>query len=125
YQALARKGKLSKETRNPCLIKVANLTGDDLPLGSVVQTGEYLLNVDFRFDDRYIWLEGNTPADPGAVGSCAILRRPIPDGDIGEAYTCGTCRAIVDVISIDHTHATPIDGSTVLASATYGPIEIV
>jgi hypothetical protein len=115
----------SKFTRDPCKIKVKNLTGDDLPKGSVVQLGAFLLDADHRFDDRYLWYEGNTPTDPGATERVVILRRPIPDGEIGEAFASGICTARINVNDTGHKFATPVDGETDLESVVRGPIPIM
>jgi hypothetical protein len=89
-----------------------------------VQLGGFLLNSDHRFQNDTCWLEGNTPADPAAA-RYALLKYPLPAGDIGEAFAAGVCVALVNVGDTSHTHATPAASATVLDSAASGPIEIL
>lgn len=112
-------------TRDPSSVKVKNSTGGDLPPGSVLQLGDYLLGTDYRFQDRYIWLDGDVPTDPGASERYCILKRSLPSGDIGDAFVSGCCVARIEVGDTAHKFATPVDGETDLASSTSGPIEIL
>lgn len=114
------------QPRDSGKIKVKNVSGGDLLSGSVLQLGTYLLNSGNRFkDDESLWLEGDEPADPGAAERYAILKFPLKNGKIGEAFVSGCCIARIDVGDVAHKYATPVDGSTDLESATSGPIEIL
>lgn len=110
---------------NPAVVSVRNLTGDDLPRGSVVDLGTYLLAIDTdtRTDAEHLWLQGNTPA---AGGSFGILTQALPDNRIGECQLAGVCIARVDFSDIAHRFARPKVGETYLeSSGNAGPVEIL
>lgn len=106
--------------------KIKNITGGNLAAGACVQLGAFLLGESYRFDDdESFWLAGGVPDAPTPTAKYAILRGPLPQDKIGEAFVSGGCRALVNVSATTHTHATPVDGSTVMNSATSGPCEIL
>lgn len=104
----------------PCIVKVQNNTGGNLARGKVLQLGTLLLT-DLETD--YLWFNADTPS--GNIRKCAILRKPIPDGRLGEAQIAGVCIASVNVGNTGHTHASPATGSNDLASGMSGLWELL
>jgi len=107
--------------RNYSKVKVKNNTGGNLPRGSVVEFGDFLLA---EIETDYLWFNGEEP-DLTRVG-WGILPRPIPDGEIDECICLGILPALVKIEDEDHEYAAREDGETVLKSqAAQGPVKIL
>ena len=102
----------------PVLVK--NTTGSDLTAGACVElTGTALT----AFDRDHLWFNGASRS-----GNCppfAVLVAACPNGDYGEAVTCGEVLALVDVQDTDNTHARFTAGGTTLKGCFGGPVELL
>ena len=102
----------------PVLVK--NATGSDLAAGACVElTGTALT----AFDRDHLWFNGASRS--GACPPFAILVAACPNGDYGEAVTCGEVLALVDVQDTDNTHARFTAGGTTLKGCFGGPVELL
>lgn len=117
----SRPGKSIHNTPSTDCVKVKNLTGANLPRGSVVQLGDYLLGT---LDPRNLIFEGNTVAAPVSL-KYAILRQPLKTNAIGWAQCSGVCTALIDLADEGDRFANPVAGEIHLESAPSGPIEIL
>jgi hypothetical protein len=106
--------------RNYSKVKVKNLTGGNLPRGSVVEFDGFLLT---EIEQDYLWFEGKTP-DTERVG-WGITLKPIPDGEIDEVLCLGVCIAWVKIVDESHEYAERESGETVLRSSAKGPVKIL
>jgi len=106
----------------PCFVKVKNNTGGNLARGKVLKLGTFLLT---GKQNAQLWFNATTPQDPLAGAKCCILRKPLPDGQIGDAQIAGVCIAWVNSLNAAHTHASPVDNSNNLNSGTSGSYEIL
>jgi hypothetical protein len=100
------------------IIKIQNSTGDDLARGSVLRIGSYLLDED---DPGSLWFDG-TAVDTTFSPLFAILREPIIDGEIGQAYTGGVCAAVCDTTPVAGESRGPKPGQSTLAKGFPGCI---
>ena len=106
--------------RNAYPVLVKNTTGSDLTAGACVElTGTALT----AFDRDHLWFNGASRS-----GNCppfAVLVAACPNGDYGEAVTCGEVLALVDVQDTDNTHARFTAGGTNLKGCFGGPVELL
>lgn len=105
----------------PYQIKVKNLTSD-LPKGSVLQLGSYLLE-DAQLEQSKLWFEGDEPDTDHA--RVAILDAACPENAIRTAVVFGVAIALVNVNDEDHKFAYVKANQTELESASAGPIAIL
>jgi hypothetical protein len=117
---LARKPRPPKITP-PDRVKVKNVSGENLAAGSVVQLGEFLLD---EVTNDFLWFEADKPTSLTATH--AILRKALPNDEIGEAQIIGTVVARVNVNDENHEYAKVVIDETELASTDEaGPIRIL
>jgi len=118
------KGKPPNESvPNPCVVKVKNISGGDLARGKILQLGDFILT---EMQNSQLWFEADTPAaTPNEHRKLCVLRKPVLDGSIGEAFIAGACIASVDSIADTHTRASVTPSSSNLTSNTWGPFEIL
>jgi hypothetical protein len=112
------------------IIRIQNLTGDDLTRGQYVQLGDYLLDYEDidnplnKVNHHHLWFEGNT-YDAAETALVAILIKDAKSEAIQPARILGVCTAIVDVSDITHRFAAPADGETTFTSSGGGNIRII
>lgn len=123
YQETSGPGGSSaiRSQQNPVEVKVKNITGGDLLRGHAVLLDESLLD---EVNHRKPFVSGVTPAD-GKTRPLALLKSACKNNKFTEAFVAGVAPAIVDVASLDDTHASVEDGSNVLVSGTSGQVEIL
>lgn len=103
------------------IIKVKNSSGSHRRLGEA-------LEVDIRgllvsdVEARSLWIDADIPSDLVRWG---ILKKALPNGEIGELQISGVCKAIVDIQSTSDTRAGPVASSAVLESGTSGPLKLL
>jgi len=105
-------------TRTSDLIKVKNLTGSDLELGSVVQVGDSLLTDTNRLGLTFEGLD----VDDGVL--FAILREPAAVDAIVGAQIGGICMARVNISDTTHEGCSPFKAETALRSGDRGPYRL-
>lgn len=118
---LGRRPETLRSQRSSNQVEVKNGTGGDLPRGSVLQLGSYLL--DELTPGRWMFSADVPGSD--LTSKIAITTRPLPDGKIDKALMGGICIARVDVQDADDTHATPVEGESYLESGASGPFELL
>jgi hypothetical protein len=105
----------------PDRVKVKNVSGESLAAGSVVQLGTFLLS-DVTNDS--LWFEADKPSSLTATH--AILRKALPNDEIGEAQIIGTVVARVNVNDENDQYAKVVVDETELDSTDEaGPIRIL
>lgn len=67
------------------VIKVKNITGANRSAGQVLEIGTHVLTT---IDRRDLWFNADTVSHTGGRSYC-ILPRPIPAGEIDDAYVSG------------------------------------
>ena len=93
---------------------VANASGSDLPIGSVLQ-----INDRIGEEDTFIFLKAVRGVQPALASRyCVITAEPIPASSVGKCAVAGVCVARVNVTDITHTGANPVIGSYVLSSTS-------
>lgn len=110
---------------NPALahgqtIKVRNDSGSNLVGGSVLETGDAIIDT---LEAHYLWFEGDQPAADGKP--YGVLRRAVQSGDIDDMQVTGAVLARVDVQSVSDTHCSVAEGQTVFVSDSGGPVPIL
>ena len=115
-------GQVQRQKVWPCL----NDSGSDIDIftpikitGPMVDPGDNENSFDTRVGFRVEPI--TTLVD---LGSIAVAMAPIRAGKIGPGIALGICPTTVDVLDINHTHATP-NASGVFESAESGPAEIL
>jgi hypothetical protein len=103
------------------VITVKNSSGVALPMGSVVEFSDYLLN-DNELAQRMIRLDAVESTGKDRWG---ILNLPLKAGERGACQISGGCVALVNVTSTSHTHARVVSGETHLVSDYYGDAVIL
>jgi hypothetical protein len=117
---LARKPRPPKITP-PDRVKVKNVSGENLAAGSVVQLGEFLLD---EVTNDFLWFEADKPSSLTATH--AILRKSLPNDEIGEAQIIGTVVARVNVNDENHQYAkVVVDEAELDSTDEAGPIRIL
>lgn len=117
-RALGNGGGTASQPTRADRVQVRNDTGADLPLGSVVEFTDMILD---ELDPANIWLAGDTPDGTNGYG---IVTKPLPDEQIGPCQVIGVCAALVNITSTSHSYARVKSGETVLESAASGSIRI-
>ncbi len=137
FQERIAAGEAGGEGRNlkssSGLVNVKNMTEGDLLRGHYVQLGDYLY--DYHTDaeplakvkHHKLGFEGNLydPANKGRIAIYITAVKGDPDAKTAKARIIGVCTAVVNVTDITHRFATPVDGESVLDSATSGRVEIL
>ncbi len=102
-------------------VRVQNMSGEDLAAGSVVQLGEFLLD---EVTNDFLWFEADKPSSLAATH--AILRKALPNDEIGEAQIIGTVVASVNVNDENHQYAkVEVDETELDSTDEAGPIRIL
>jgi hypothetical protein len=117
---LGSPGEINHTPRNYSKVKVRNLTGGNLPRGSVVEFDDFLLA---ELEQDYLWFEGKTP-NAERIG-WGVTLKPIPSTEIDEVLCIGVCIAFVKIVDESHEYAERESGETVLRSAATGPVKIL
>lgn len=93
---------------------VANASGSDLPIGSVLEISDRIGE-----EDTFIFLKAVRGIQPTLASRyCVITAEPIPNSSVGKCAVAGVCVARVNVTNISHTGANPAIGSYVLSSTS-------
>ena len=93
---------------------VANASGSDLPIGSVLEISDRIGE-----EDTFIFLKAVRGIQPALASRyCVITAEPIPSSSVGKCAVAGVCVARVNVTNVSHTGANPAIGSYVLSSTS-------
>ncbi len=118
-ERLGKAGPASQIVVSQTSVKARNTSGGDLLRGACLNISGNLLS---EYDSTKLWFGGVTPTGSQQFG---ILRRATPNGEIAELQVSGVCLAQVNVISVNHNYAEPVNGTTVFRSAETGPLLIM
>lgn len=102
------------------LVKVRNDSGADRAAGDVLELTDFILD---DVTQEYLWFAGEEPAIGGV--RFGVLRRALPEDEIGEMHLSGVCVAKVDVGNVNHPRARVVPGSHVLVSGYGGPFKLL
>jgi hypothetical protein len=113
---------------HPGEVFVRNDTGFDQPQGRALEIGDILTDIPDASIDADVMqgvvVEGLTPS-AGCFRPLAVLREPIPEGEIGRAVLEGIVAARVTLRSTLHRFADVSPGSPILRSRGIGRFEIL
>ena len=110
----SKAGKLDAD-----FVEIKNVSGGNLPRGSVVQLGDFILADKVQ---QHLRFEADTPTDNRRF---VVLLDPLPAGATGAAVASGVCMALVTMADTDHEFATPVEDETHFVSAVTGPMELL
>jgi len=103
------------------MIKVRNSSGAQRRAGEVLEADlRGLLMTDVTA--THLWIDANIPSGLVRWG---ILRKTLPDGEIGELQLSGVCKALVDIQDTSDRRAGPVVSSAVLKSGSSGPLKLL